>query len=153
MDLFDHGAYFGSYVPVQARSHPLLKHAACACAAKQLGRAKGAKAGSGGVYLQQANMEVFDDSSVDWEWEGAYHYDRSIALLMKTMQQDQNESLPNSPGDTSSALETSKYAGSIHGPRGVHNSSHVGTARLKSDVVVAAVCYPNDERDFRQWLM
>ena len=153
MDLFDHGAYFGSYVPVQARSHPLLKHAACACAAKQLGRAKRAKAIIGGVYLQQANMEVFDDSSVDWEWEGAYHYDRSIALLMETMQQDQNESSPNSPGDTTPAWETSKHAGSVHGSKGGHTSSHVGTARLKSDVVVAAVCYPTDERDSEIWLM
>ena len=153
MDLFDHGAYFGSYVPVQARSHPLLKHAACACAAKQLGRAKRAKAIVGGVYVQQANTDVFDDSSVDWEWEGAYHYDRSIALLMETMQQDQNGSSPNSPGDTAPAWETSKHGGSIRGSKGRHSPSYVGTAQLKSDVVVAAVCYPMVERDSGKWLM
>lgn len=100
MDLFDHGAYFGSHVPVQASSHPLLKHASCACAANQLGRAKGAKAIIGGDCSQEARMEVFDDPSIDWGWEGAYHYDKSIALLMEAMQQDRNESSPNSPDDT-----------------------------------------------------
>ena len=46
MDLFDLNTYFESYVPVQARSHLLLKHAACAYAAKQLGRAKRKKSDS-----------------------------------------------------------------------------------------------------------
>lgn len=40
MDLFDLGAYFESYILVQARFRPLLKHAACACAAKHMGRGK-----------------------------------------------------------------------------------------------------------------
>lgn len=48
----------------------------------------------GGEVSQQASMEVFDDPSVDWVWEGAYHYDRNLALLMETMQQTQNESSP-----------------------------------------------------------
>ena len=91
MDLFDLDRYFGTYVPVQARSHALLKHAACAYAAKQLGLAKGQKATHGGICSRQARMEIYDDSSVDWLWEGAYHYDRSIALLMETMQDGQYE--------------------------------------------------------------
>lgn len=153
MDLFDYGAYFGSYVPVQARSHPLLKHAACACAAKQLGRAKRAKAIVGGGYSPHASMQVFDDPSVDWEWEGAYHYDRSIALLMESMQRDQNESSRISPNDTASAWETTRYAGSVRKSKGQQRSSHVGKARSISDVVVAAVCYPNAQRYSRQRLM
>ncbi|KAK4693605.1 hypothetical protein P7C71_g3824, partial [Lecanoromycetidae sp. Uapishka_2] len=81
-------ASFGSYVPVQTRSHALLEHAACACAAKHLGRAKGAKAVTGGVCSQHTSMELYADSSIDWEYERALHYDRSIALPMDAMRQD-----------------------------------------------------------------
>lgn len=48
-------------------------------------------------------MEVSDDQPIDWKWNEAYHYDRSIALLMEKMQRDQSESLPNSPDDTAPA--------------------------------------------------
>ena len=92
MDLFDLGSYFGSHVPIHARSHSLLRHASCAYAANQLGRAKGAKAPVGRNYSQQASMDVHEDVSVDWEWVGAYHYDQSIALLRDTMRQDQDDS-------------------------------------------------------------
>ena len=75
MDLFDFGMYFGSYVPVRALSNPLLKYAACAFAAKQLGRVRGAKASVGGLCSTQANMEVWPYADkTDWEWYGAKYY-------------------------------------------------------------------------------
>lgn len=43
MDLFDLGCYFSHYVPVEAKSKPLLRYAVCACAVKQLGRIEGFK--------------------------------------------------------------------------------------------------------------
>ena len=92
MDLFDLESYFGSHIPVHTGSHSLLRHACCTYAASQLGRAKGAKAAVGGNCSRQARMEVSEGSSVDWEWVGAYHYDKSIALLRDRMRQDQDES-------------------------------------------------------------
>ena len=107
MDLFDLDHYFGSIVPVQARSCPLLKHAACAYAAKQLGRMRRAQANVSGVASSQVRSDVFNDSSPDWEWEGAYHYDRSIALMMEEMNRDQSGSdLYGEPSDTSDGLNT-----------------------------------------------
>lgn len=97
-------------------------------------------------------MEIFDDPSVDLGWEGAYHYDRSIALLMEMLRRVQKKSSPNSPDDTASVWETSRYAGSVHGSKGRHRSSHVGTAGLRSDIV-AAVCYPNAREYHREGLM
>lgn len=89
MDLFDLGTYFASYVPVKALTNPLLKCAACAYAAKQLGRVKGAKAPAGGVCSRQAVMETWPDSkNVDWSWYGAKYYERAIQLLMKELQLD-----------------------------------------------------------------
>ncbi|KAJ5099325.1 transcriptional regulator family: Fungal Specific TF [Penicillium argentinense] len=86
MDLFDQGTYFASYVPVQARSNPLLKYAACAYAAKQLGRVKGTKAKMGGVCSRQAIMEVWPDKENDFIWHGAKYYEKAIQLLMKQLQ-------------------------------------------------------------------
>jgi hypothetical protein len=75
MDLFDFGMYFGSYVPVRALSNPLLKYAACAFAAKQLGRVNSAKAAIGGLCSTQASMEVWPDADkTDWAWCGAKYY-------------------------------------------------------------------------------
>ncbi|KAL1982656.1 hypothetical protein VTN96DRAFT_1026 [Rasamsonia emersonii] len=89
MDLFDLETYFASHVPVKALTNPLLKYAACAYAAKQLGRVKGAKAIVGGVCSKQASMEVWPDADkVDWYWYGAKYYEKAIHLLMKELQHD-----------------------------------------------------------------
>lgn len=48
MDLFDLGTYFSSYVPAKACENPLLKYAACACAAKSLARATKRQPAPGG---------------------------------------------------------------------------------------------------------
>lgn len=89
MDLFDLGTYFSSYVPVKAVSNPLLKYAACAYAAKQLGRVKGAKATVGGVCSKRASMEVWPDAQhVDWYYYGAKYYEKAIHLLMDALKHD-----------------------------------------------------------------
>src|SRR6266511_4340363 len=94
MDLFDLGTYFAFYVPVKALTNSLLKNAACAYAAKQLGRVKGTKAVMGGVCSTQASMEMWPDSpNVDWFWYAAKYYDKAIQLLMEALQS--NGSGPN----------------------------------------------------------
>ena len=99
MDLFDLGMYFAYYVPVKALSNPLLKYAACAYAAKHLGRVKGAKAIVGGICSKQASMELWPDAeNVDWYWYGAKYYDKAISLLMETLQQDPSGTPLPSPG-------------------------------------------------------
>ena len=87
MDLFDLGTYFASYVPVKALTNPLLKYAACAYSAKQLGRVKGTKAPMGGNCSKQASMEMWPDmEKTDWIWCGAKYYEKAIQLLMKELQ-------------------------------------------------------------------
>ncbi|KAI2975272.1 transcriptional regulator family: Fungal Specific TF [Aspergillus niger] len=82
MDLFDLGTYFASSVPVRALRNPLLKYAACAYAAKQLGRVKGTQVTTGGVYSRHLS------NNVDWSWSGAKYYEKAIQLLMKELQPD-----------------------------------------------------------------
>ncbi|KAF7595248.1 hypothetical protein BBP40_006748 [Aspergillus hancockii] len=87
MDLFDLGTYFASYVPVRARTNPLLRYAACAYAAKQLGRVKRAKPPVGELAFTPALMRSWPDAkNVDWIWHGAKYYEKAIQLLMKELQ-------------------------------------------------------------------
>ncbi|KAI9724777.1 MAG: hypothetical protein M1812_000053 [Candelaria pacifica] len=106
MDLFDLGTYFASHVPTRALSYPLLKYAACAYAAKQLGQVRGDKAIVGGVCLKQAKMELFPDANhVDWNYKGAKYYDRAISLLMEALQDERAGSrleCPDVPGSSHS---------------------------------------------------
>ena len=69
-------------------------------------------------------MEIYDDQSIDWEWEEAFHYDRSIALLMETMQEDLNEPSPGS-NDVTAQQSSSRF-------------SNGAKAQLGCDEVVAA---------------
>ncbi len=86
MDLFDRGCYFAHHVPVQAVSNPLLRHSACAYAAKQLGRVRGKKAVVGGIVGKQADMELCPHpETVDWAYIGAKYYDKAISLLMEEL--------------------------------------------------------------------
>ncbi|RDW83752.1 uncharacterized protein DSM5745_04078 [Aspergillus mulundensis] len=85
MDLYDFGTYFSSQVPIKALRNPLLKYAACAQAAKQLGHVHVSR--SVGVRLSRAFSGVQKDSTnIDWCWKGAKYYEKAIQLLMKELQ-------------------------------------------------------------------
>ncbi|KAL2784975.1 hypothetical protein BJX66DRAFT_315838 [Aspergillus keveii] len=89
MDLYDLETYFASHVPVKALRNPLLKYAACAHAAKQLGHVKVDKPPVGGVRLSQAFPGVQTDSkNIDWCWKGAKYYEKAIQILMKELEPD-----------------------------------------------------------------
>ncbi|KAL5340333.1 hypothetical protein BJX70DRAFT_361458 [Aspergillus crustosus] len=101
MDLYDLGTYFATTVPVKALRNPLLKYAACAQAAKQLGHVKEARPPVG-VRLSQAFPRVHRDlNSIDWCWKGAKYYEKAIQLLMKELQPDGGlrDALGHSPGN------------------------------------------------------
>ncbi|KAL8699247.1 MAG: hypothetical protein Q9201_006113 [Fulgogasparrea decipioides] len=91
MDLFDQATFFSSHIPVKSISNPLLKHAACAYAAKQLARVNGTKAITGGSCLQQANA-----AWEDWTLLSAQHYDQAISLLMDALNWDHGSAEANS---------------------------------------------------------
>jgi hypothetical protein len=98
MDLFDLGCYFAHHVPVQAMSNPLLRHSACAYAAKQLGRVRGRKAVVGGTVSRQSDMELYPrPETVDWAYIGAKYYDRAISLLMEELSNSGSQDVPMTP--------------------------------------------------------
>jgi Fungal specific transcription factor domain len=89
MDLFDSGIYFSSHVPIKALTHPLLKYAACACAAKQLGRITGrGSSANEGQLLRTGVPSTFGSGGIDWYFCGARYYEQAIQILMKKLQGD-----------------------------------------------------------------
>lgn len=103
MDLFDSGRYFSFHVPVKTYSNPLLKYAACAYAAKQLGRVRGQKPILGGVCSQQARMEIWPGiENVDWLLQAVKYYQKAISLLMDALEQEQH--WPNESKSQASAM-------------------------------------------------
>ena len=90
MDLFDCGRYFSFHVPVKALKVPLLKYAACAYAAKQLGRVRGEKSALGGASSSQARMELWPvPGKVNWLFHAAKYYDKAISLLLEALEEQQ----------------------------------------------------------------
>lgn len=140
MDLFDLGTYFASYVPVRARTNPLLKFAACAYSAKQLGRVKGAKASVGGVCTQQAAMELWPDKDPDFAWYGAKYYEKAIQLLMKELQPDAEGPPPLSTPEAFGQWQAAELSVDSDNPR--KRRRRVSGSRLShgvhSDEVLAA---------------
>lgn len=140
MDLFDLGTYFASYVPVRAMSNPLLKYAACAYAAKQLGRVKGAKAKMGGVCSRQAVMEIWPDKDDDFIWHGAKYYEKAIQLLMKELQPNTEGRPSSSTPEVSGQWQAVELKGDAQNPR--KRRRRLSNSRLSrgvhSDEVLAA---------------
>lgn len=135
MDLFDIERYFSSQVPVRALSSPLLKYAACAYSAKQIGRIKGANAVTGGSCLRQSIMEIWPDTErVDWNYYGMKYYEKAIQLLMEELQHNGNFS-PVSMSQTSGNLQAVD-------PGGLENTS---SKRRKVSIAEVQLSSPHSD--------
>ncbi|KAI9738712.1 MAG: hypothetical protein M1834_008217 [Cirrosporium novae-zelandiae] len=97
MDLFDCGQYFASVVPLKAYTNSLLKFAACAYAAKQLGRVHKVKAGICDVYSYSPQPGLLPDAqSQDWCLIGMKYYNKAISLLKEKLYNNSPQPLGNS---------------------------------------------------------
>ncbi|EFE36902.1 uncharacterized protein ARB_04429 [Trichophyton benhamiae CBS 112371] len=114
---------------------PLLKYAACAYSAKQIGRIKGANAVTGGSCLRQAIMEIWPDTErVDWNYYGMKYYEKAIQLLMEELQHNGNFS-PVSRSQTSGNLQAVD-------PGGLENTS---SKRRKVSIAEVQLSSPHSD--------
>ena len=123
MDLFDLGLYFTNHVPIKVLTNPLLKNAAAAYAAKQLGRMKGRKFPMGGFGTRLAYSELYQDiHTIDWQHKAPYYYDKAINLLIQAIKDGrlngQNDTI-NSPLEAPSPFRVTD----LHGVQGEHRGS------------------------------
>ena len=82
MDLFDTGTYYSSCVPVKACTSPLLKCAAVACAAKQMGRADGS------VTIA---LDLAREQQVNFNHRAVMYNDKAVSLLLEMLQETPGE--------------------------------------------------------------
>lgn len=86
-------AYFEVKVPIKALSHPLLRYAACAYAAKHLSRTRG-KTDAPKTPVRQSHVATTTSwpgaESVDWAWHGTKYYSQAIKLLRRTLERAHN---------------------------------------------------------------
>ena len=114
MDLFDCGRYFSFHVPIKARSNSLLRYAACAYAAKQLGRCKGVKPILGGLCSQQARMEVLPGGEKrDWMLVAMKYYDLALQLLREALEEQNHWSKQTTAYITTSEDSNPAAGGSL----------------------------------------
>ncbi|KAI9786072.1 MAG: hypothetical protein M1816_008100 [Peltula sp. TS41687] len=89
MDLFDHSSYFSSCVPVIARTSSLVRYAAVAYAAKQLGRARGSRPAvePNGPRLRLGGCYPSLDR-VNWTYKAAKYNEKAVSLLLDALYED-----------------------------------------------------------------
>ncbi|RDL41123.1 uncharacterized protein BP5553_01102 [Venustampulla echinocandica] len=120
MDLFDLGCYFAHHIPVLAISIPLLRHSACAYAAKQLGRVQGRQVTNNRIVVRPSNMEPYPHpETVDWSYIGAKYYDLAISLLMKELSNPGSLDVPMTP---ITSIEETFHQGSALSPQSILSS-------------------------------
>lgn len=94
MDIFDTGAYFAAYVPVQARQSALLEHAAIACAARAFGRIKSHKSvREGDAPLYNGTKIHHSTRSVNWQRTAAENYGAAISLILGFLEENAIDTL------------------------------------------------------------
>ncbi|KAI1141651.1 hypothetical protein F5Y05DRAFT_373331 [Hypoxylon sp. FL0543] len=93
LDLYFLGAYFEHEVPLKALSHPLLKCAVCAYAAKHLSRTR-RKTDSPRSPLRHSQVATTttwpNSDAVNWAWHGARYYAEAIKLLREALDRPGN---------------------------------------------------------------
>jgi hypothetical protein len=75
LDLSDAQRFFTVYAPIRAINNMSVKYAIAALAAKHLGRLKGAKSCTGGMFTSPASTETYPNATqVDWFLKAANYY-------------------------------------------------------------------------------
>jgi hypothetical protein len=139
LDLYFLEPHFQQDVPQKALTHPLLKHAVCAYAAKHLHRTKNSSArrilplmGSEGA------KPWYDSKDVDFAWHSAKHYTLAITILRETIQQSAL------PGEA------------VKSPEDLLMQQRAASAGVITDEVMAAMailgCYEYMSASDAEWL-
>ncbi|RDW68887.1 Zn(II)2Cys6 transcription factor [Aspergillus mulundensis] len=81
MDICGSQSYFSRNAVIFAHRNPLIRYAACALAAKQLGQTRQPEAHVRGTNRQRVVMKALIDTKLGFTWYGAKYYEKAIQLL------------------------------------------------------------------------
>lgn len=94
MDLYDSGSYFSRQGSLRALSNPLVRYAACAYAAKQMGLVQERNAIVGIGASQSQTKASPSAEEVDWKLMGTTYYDKAMSLLLEEVPDSSNLEFP-----------------------------------------------------------
>ncbi|KAL2816518.1 hypothetical protein BJX63DRAFT_138374 [Aspergillus granulosus] len=97
MDVCGDRSYFSQRVIQLAHWSPLIRYAACALGAKQLGQTRHPEAQIRQTNTQKLMLKALIDTRVGFTWYGAKYYEKAIQLLAQQISRKDNVSCSLSP--------------------------------------------------------
>lgn len=98
MDLCTDQSYFSQNVVVISHRSPLVRYAACALAAKQLGQTRHPESHIRQTNAQRSMMKALIDTKLGFTWYGAKYYEKAIQLLAQQLSSRDRGTYSRSPG-------------------------------------------------------
>ncbi|KAL4770526.1 hypothetical protein BDW60DRAFT_217943 [Aspergillus nidulans var. acristatus] len=98
MDLCGDQSYFSQNVVALSHRSPLVRYAACALAAKQLGQTRHPESHIRQTNAQRSMMKVLIDTKLGFTWYGAKYYEKAIQLLAQQLSGKDRGTHSRSPG-------------------------------------------------------
>ncbi|KAL4971940.1 hypothetical protein BDW66DRAFT_164583 [Aspergillus desertorum] len=98
MDICGNQPYFSQHAVVLSHWSPLIRYAACALAAKQLGQTAHPESQIRQTNTQSLMLKALIDTKLGFTWYGAKYYERAIQLLARQLSSKNratNSSTPN----------------------------------------------------------
>ncbi|KAB8067445.1 hypothetical protein BDV29DRAFT_163376 [Aspergillus leporis] len=97
MDICGNQSYFSQNAVVLSHQSPLLRYAACALAAKQLGQTRHPELQIRQTNTQSLMMKALIDTKLGFTWYGAKYYERAIQLLAQQLSSGERATNSSSP--------------------------------------------------------
>ncbi|KAL2825733.1 hypothetical protein BDW59DRAFT_69656 [Aspergillus cavernicola] len=97
MDVYGGQSYFSQQIVLLAHRSPLVRYAACALAAKQLGQTRHPESHIRQTNTQRLMLKTLIATKLGFTWYGAKYYERAIQLLAKQISKKDRISCSLSP--------------------------------------------------------
>ncbi|KAL5042745.1 hypothetical protein BDW71DRAFT_200299 [Aspergillus fruticulosus] len=97
MDICGNQSYFSQNAVVLSHWSPLLRYAACALAAKQLGQTRHPESQIRQTNTQRLMMKALIDTKLGFTWYGAKYYEKAIQLLAQQLSSKDRATNSSSP--------------------------------------------------------
>ncbi|KAL4735947.1 hypothetical protein BDV11DRAFT_208054 [Aspergillus similis] len=99
MDLCGDQSYFSQNIVALSHRSPLVRYAACALAAKQLGQTRYPESHIRQTNAQRSMMNALIDTKLGFTWYGAKYYEKAIQLLAQQLSSKDSGTYPRSPNN------------------------------------------------------
>ncbi|KAL4750009.1 hypothetical protein BDW72DRAFT_194252 [Aspergillus terricola var. indicus] len=97
MDLCGNPSYFSQNIVALSHRSPLVRYAACALAAKQLGQTRHPESQIRQTSAQRSMLKTLIDTKLGFTWYGAKYYEKAIQLLAHQLSSKDRGTYPRSP--------------------------------------------------------